>query len=99
MCPPHLYVLAACRHGFDRGGTMPPESNQAYMASTTTNPSAQLTPVTAQTVSQLSPDAVYAALGTSPDGLTSDDASARVRTLGSNELIPRSRWQRWLGPP
>ncbi|MDQ5851300.1 MAG: cation-transporting P-type ATPase, partial [Chloroflexota bacterium] len=53
---------------------------------------------TAHEISQLPPDAVYAALATTPGGLTDDEVAGRLGQYGPNQFAPRPRLRRWLGP-
>lgn len=57
----------------------------------------EATPITAEMISQLLPGEVYDALGTGQNGLTSEEAQARLRALGANELVTRTRWRSWFG--
>jgi Ca2+-transporting ATPase len=57
-----------------------------------------LAAVTARTISQLPPADVHAALGTSLEGLSDDEATARLAAYGPNQIIARRSIRRWFGP-
>ncbi len=52
----------------------------------------------AREIAQLQPDAVYDALDSRPQGLSSAEAAERLSRYGSNQYVTRRRLQAWLRP-
>ncbi len=68
------------------------------MESMVANSSGVPAPLTAHAVSQLAPDALFAALGSRPEGLSATEAAARISVFGPNQIMTRQHVRRWLGP-
>ncbi|HZB94720.1 MAG TPA: cation-transporting P-type ATPase, partial [Herpetosiphonaceae bacterium] len=63
-----------------------------------TTPGKNLAAVTSRTISQLPPEDVYAALGTSAEGLTDAEVAARLAAYGPNQIIARRSLRQLFRP-
>jgi magnesium-transporting ATPase (P-type) len=64
----------------------------------TTTKDPGVAPMTAHMISQLTPEAVFNALGTGLQGLSGDEAGARLSIFGPNNILTRRGLRWWLGP-